>query len=88
MTSITESIRTDPGRFFGRSVNFNLRWPRLIGTVSFGGYVFHDIVHTTREYHHGNLRAHLDADTGIPSYRFFESPILRMKDRFTSRNAS
>jgi peptidoglycan/LPS O-acetylase OafA/YrhL len=96
---------------------FNLRWLRLIGTVSYGGYVFHDILHgeyrslvaycfdqgvMARYFHHSALAhyLHLDVDTitaifalimtltlAFLSYHFFESPILRMKDRFTSSNA-
>ena len=86
---------------------FNLRWLRLIGTVSYGGYVFHDI--PRREYRlaahyfdHSVLAhyLHLNVDTitaifalimtltlAFLSYHFFESPILRMKERFTSSNA-
>lgn len=84
---------------------FNLRWLRLIGTVSYGGYVFHDI--PRREYRlvahyfdHSVLAHYLDVDSitaifaiimtlilAFLSYHFFESPILRMKDRFTSSKA-
>jgi peptidoglycan/LPS O-acetylase OafA/YrhL len=76
----------------------NLRWLRLVGTVSYGGYVFHDIPHS--EYH--LLVAHyfhhwvhgITAVFGLVmtlalsflSYHFFEFPILRLKDRFTSSN--
>jgi peptidoglycan/LPS O-acetylase OafA/YrhL len=86
---------------------FNLRWLRLIGTVSYGGYVFHDIPHdeyllAAHYFDHSVLAhyLHLDVDTitaifalimtltlAFLSYRFFESPILRMKDRFTSSKA-
>jgi peptidoglycan/LPS O-acetylase OafA/YrhL len=48
---------------------FNLRWLRLIGTVSYGGYVFHDIPHVgysmaAHYFDHSVLTRylHLDAD--------------------------
>jgi peptidoglycan/LPS O-acetylase OafA/YrhL len=77
---------------------FNLRWLRLIGTVSYGAYVFHDIPHDEYDrlvghfFHHGARQ--ITAVFGIVmtlalaffSYRFFEFPILRLKDRFTSSN--
>ncbi len=77
----------------------NLRWLRLVGTVSYGAYVFHDIPHDQYDrlvghfFHHG---AHwITAVFGLVmtlalaflSYHFFESPILRLKNRLTSRNA-
>jgi peptidoglycan/LPS O-acetylase OafA/YrhL len=78
---------------------FNPRWLRLIGTVSYGAYVFHDIPHgeyyrlATHYFHHG-----ADVITAVfglvmtlalafLSYHFFEFPMLRLKDRFTSSNA-
>jgi peptidoglycan/LPS O-acetylase OafA/YrhL len=78
---------------------FNLRWLRLIGTVSYGAYVFHDIPHDQyyrlvgHFFHHGARE--ITAVFGVVmtlalaffSYHFFESPILRLKERFTSRNA-
>jgi peptidoglycan/LPS O-acetylase OafA/YrhL len=74
----------------------NLRWLRLIGTVSYGAYVFHDIPHdqylrlVTHYFHH-----RVDGITAIfglamtlvlafLSYHFFEFPILRLKNRLTS----
>lgn len=74
----------------------NLRWLRLIGTVSYGAYVFHDIPHGV--YYHlvkHHVRFGIDPLTAIfglvmtlvlafLSYHFFEFPILRLKDRFTS----
>jgi peptidoglycan/LPS O-acetylase OafA/YrhL len=75
---------------------FNLRWLRLIGTVSYGAYIFHDIFHG--EYHRlvsGHITHGVHAITAVLalgttlamaflSYHFFELPILRLKDRFTS----
>jgi peptidoglycan/LPS O-acetylase OafA/YrhL len=78
---------------------FNLRWLRTIGTVSYGAYVFHDILHSeynrlvAHYFHHG-----VDTITAVfgmvatlalafLSYHFFELPILRLKGRFTSSNA-
>jgi peptidoglycan/LPS O-acetylase OafA/YrhL len=78
---------------------FNLRWQRVVGTVSYGAYVFHDIPHGLYDhlvghyFHHG---AHLivamvafvvTLALAFLSYHFFEFPILRLKNRFTSSNA-
>jgi peptidoglycan/LPS O-acetylase OafA/YrhL len=79
---------------------FNLRWLRVIGTVSYGAYVFHDIPHSwyyslvEYYFHHHGARA-ITAVFGlvmtlawsILSYHFFELPMLRLKDRFTSSSA-
>jgi peptidoglycan/LPS O-acetylase OafA/YrhL len=78
---------------------FNLRWLRLIGTVSYGAYVFHDIPHNeyrrlVEHYFHQGTHA-ITAVVGLVmtlalaflSYHFFEFPMLRLKDRFTSSNA-
>jgi peptidoglycan/LPS O-acetylase OafA/YrhL len=75
----------------------NLRWLRLVGTVSYGAYVFHDIPHgeylrLVAHYSHHGVRG-ITAVFGLVmtlalaflSYHFFELPILRLKDRFTSR---
>jgi peptidoglycan/LPS O-acetylase OafA/YrhL len=77
----------------------NLRSLRLIGTVSYGAYVFHDIPHGV----YYRLVAHFFPFGVVPitavfglvmtlalaflSYHFFEFPILRLKDRFTSRSS-
>jgi peptidoglycan/LPS O-acetylase OafA/YrhL len=78
---------------------FHVRWLRRVGMVSYGAYVFHDIPHdlyirfVAHYFHH---RVHgLTAVVGIVmtlamaflSYHFFEWPMLRLKDRFTSNNA-
>jgi peptidoglycan/LPS O-acetylase OafA/YrhL len=73
----------------------NLRWLRMVGTVSYGAYVFHDIPHG-EYYRLGHYFRHgADAITAVLglvvtlalaflSYHFFEFPILRLKNRFTS----
>lgn len=78
---------------------FNLRWLRLIGTVSYGAYVFHDILHSeydrlvTHYFHYGVLTITaifgmiITLALAFLSYHFFEFPILRMKDQFTSSKA-
>jgi peptidoglycan/LPS O-acetylase OafA/YrhL len=78
---------------------FHLRWLRRVGMVSYGAYVFHDIPHDVyqrfvADYAHHRIHD-LTAVIGIVmtllmaflSYHFFELPILRLKDRFTSNNA-
>lgn len=73
---------------------FNLRLLRLIGTVSYGAYVFHDIFHSVCY----RLLAHYDPHGAVIltavvalaltltlaflSYHFFEYPLLRLKSRF------
>jgi peptidoglycan/LPS O-acetylase OafA/YrhL len=74
----------------------NLRWLRLVGTVSYGAYVFHDIPHPEYSRLGHYFRHGADAITAVLglvvtlalaflSYHFFEFPILRLKNRFTSR---
>ena len=84
---------TIPYRFF------NLRWLRLIGTVSYGAYVFHDIPHDQYNqlighyFHHGThsitalFGLAMTLALAFLSYHFFEFPILRLKNRFTASNA-
>jgi peptidoglycan/LPS O-acetylase OafA/YrhL len=76
----------------------NLRVLRQIGTVSYGAYVFHGIPHG-EYYRVGHYFRHgpdsITAVFGLVmtlalaflSYHFFEFPILRLKDRFTTRHA-
>ena len=83
---------TIPYRFF------NLRWLRLVGTVSYGAYVFHDIPHDQYVGLVGHFFRHgargitavfaliMTLALAFLSYHFFELPILRLKDRFTSSN--
>ena len=78
---------------------FNLRWLRMIGTVSYGAYVFHDIFHDeysrlVKHYIHHHAHSALAAFALVMtlalaflSYHFFEYPMLRLKERFTSSNA-
>ena len=84
-----------------QSVSFrvlNNSWLRQIGQMSYGIYIFHDILHVT--YLHWVLRMvptrtylfQLVMLLGLVgtlilsylSFRFFESPFLRLKDRFTA----
>jgi peptidoglycan/LPS O-acetylase OafA/YrhL len=76
---------------------FNLRWLRLVGTVSYGAYIFHDIPHSIYERAAAaffpNDLSSMTPLIGLTStlalaflsYRYFESPILQMKDRLTRR---
>jgi peptidoglycan/LPS O-acetylase OafA/YrhL len=76
---------------------FNPRWLRLIGTVSYGAYVFHDIPHgeyyrMVGHYFHHGAQVVMTAVVALVitfvlaflSYHFFELPILHLKDRLTS----
>jgi peptidoglycan/LPS O-acetylase OafA/YrhL len=78
---------------------FNTRWLRLVGTVSYGAYVFHDIPHDGYDQvvghfiHGGNdvvsaiFGLVMTLALAFLSYHFFEAPILRLKARFTSSDA-
>jgi peptidoglycan/LPS O-acetylase OafA/YrhL len=78
---------------------FNVRWLRRIGTVSYGAYVFHDIPHGEYDrlvghyFYHGAyiitavFALMMTLALAFLSYHFFESPMLRLKDRFTFGNA-
>jgi peptidoglycan/LPS O-acetylase OafA/YrhL len=69
-----------------------------MGRISYGAYVFHEIPHTLY-YNIGSMLmpAHLNQGTAAVafvftiilawlSYRYFESPFLKMKDRWTVGN--
>ena len=84
-TAVILRTLTPASRFFKI---FSLRPLRWIGRVSYGAYVFHDVPRLRYEY----LARHnlwLTAGIGLVctlvlaglSYRFFESPFLRLKDR-------
>jgi peptidoglycan/LPS O-acetylase OafA/YrhL len=74
---------------------FNLRPLRWMGRISYGAYVFHDIFHSQVEwfvehYHLPHARAAISglALTGTllvswASFRWFETPFIRLKDRWT-----
>ena len=73
------------------------RWLRRLGQISYGFYVFHDIPHFFYSWFalrilkvqvHSSLAVMAIAFAGTVllaylSFRFFESPFLRLKDRYT-----
>jgi peptidoglycan/LPS O-acetylase OafA/YrhL len=78
---------------------FNLSPLRWIGRISYGAYVFHDILHSQFEWliKPFNLHGHSDefATAALAltvtlllawaSFRWFEGPFIRLKDRLTRR---
>ncbi|MBE7157876.1 MAG: acyltransferase [Rhodospirillales bacterium] len=75
------------------------RIPRWMGRLSYGAYIFHDIPHhffdiITRRFLHNSLFAELllawTYTFGLAwlSFRFFETPFLNLKDRFTVKAAT
>ena len=79
---------------------FTLAPLTALGRISYGFYVFHDIPHygyelaireiSPHSHHAGLLTAALAFPCTVAlaalSFRFFESPLLRLKDRFTLRS--
>ncbi len=75
---------------------FSMKWPRRLGMISYGFYVFHDMFHTSlyvivSAYIGFGLKREMSVTllglagtTAIAylSFRYFESPFLRLKDRF------
>ena len=82
----------EPGSWVSRGLSH--RWLRWIGGISYGAYVFHYIPITLEGaiLYHLPLRhmmlpmtaAMLAATLGVAwvSFRFFETPLIRLKDRF------
>ena len=80
---------------------FNLKWARQLGQISYGFYVFHDMFHHLYVHVATHLLGHTrwvncgTALTGLicttllayVSFRFYEAPILRYKDRFAPHPA-
>jgi peptidoglycan/LPS O-acetylase OafA/YrhL len=70
---------------------FSLRPLRQLGQMSYGFYIFHDIPHGRHFYGNGPQLRYVIAGIAMIctlllsylSFRFFETPFLRLKDRFT-----
>lgn len=77
---------------------FNYKWARRLGQISYGFYVFHDMFRYVYEHIAVFLLrgfGHYGIGTGVIglvsttaisylSFRYFETPFLRLKDRFTA----
>ena len=84
-----------PGSMLGRVLNF--RPLRGLGVISYGFYVFHDLLHDFYSYfaarwfpehtYPATLLLAFGGTLGIAtvSYRVLERPLLRLKDRFTGQ---
>ena len=94
--AILEAIQ--PGTLAYRALSFRpLRW---LGRISYGAYVLHDIPHGVyRRFVEVHFPAHPTRVTAIVgftmtilmawlSFRFFESPFLDLKERWTIRKAN
>jgi peptidoglycan/LPS O-acetylase OafA/YrhL len=77
---------------------FSLRPLRWLGRISYGAYIFHDILHSqiARLFQHYTGRWELPtAAAGLAStvllawasFRWLEGPFIRLKDRWTMRSA-
>jgi peptidoglycan/LPS O-acetylase OafA/YrhL len=87
-------LAIQPGTWVYRG--FKASWLRFIGRTTYGAYVLHDIPHM----YYGALTLHLPYPTiaakvlalvctfvlAALSYRFFETPFLNLKERWTVRS--
>jgi len=84
-----------PESFLGRALSF--RPLRALGVVSYGFYVYHDLLHDfyshfahrffPNHFYPATLLVAFVATLAIStaSYQFLESPLLKLKDRFTGQ---
>jgi peptidoglycan/LPS O-acetylase OafA/YrhL len=82
---------------------FCLKWLRWLGGISYGVYVFHILLRYLYEKIPYLIAPHLSRNTALLitsvsgfvltlfvswlSFRFFESPFLRLKDRFQTTSS-